>query len=533
MTRDTDIQEYIRRGFSLVPFKAVRPDAGKKKWGKKPLVKWESRAQTRPDPETVLAEFKKYPDALIGCCTGGVSGIVNLDVDSDEGRERADELVPDSLIVPTYKTISGGVQMIFRAPDPCPPGAVRFLPGLDFRGTGSVAILPPSDLGYSWLEGLSITDVDPPSLPSALLGAINKNYKYYKGGVDSGVDSDDFFTEGRRDNDLFTLALALAKQNLPEKLIRQTLEMVAQKCNPPFPLKEAEAKIRSAMERAARRERNLAGEVREWVLSTSGIFLSTEVYQCLQLSTRDERKNVSIILKRLADDGVIEKSGDKNGCYRRIDNELEPLDWLNADTTPLSLQWPFGIERLVNLYPGNLAVIAGAPNAGKTALILNFIRMNQAQHEVHLFSSEGGKEELKLRLDKFGLPLTAWRFSAWDRSGSWADVIRPDAINIVDYLELHDDFYKVGGILKSISDKLKQGFALVALQKNIGRDEGLGGARSLEKPRLYLAMDHGKTKIVKAKSWADGRLNPNGMSITWKLVDGCKFINETAWRHEG
>ena len=137
-----------------------------------------------------------------------------------------------------------------------------------------------------------------------------------------------------------------------------------------------------------------------------------------------------------------------------------------------------------------------------------------------------------MRIAKMDCPLNSWKFSAWGRSGDWPDVIRPDAINIVDYLELHDDFYKVGGLLKAISDKLKSGFALVALQKNIGRDEGLGGARSLEKPRLYLAMDHGRTKIVKAKSWADGRLNPNGMTITWKLIDGCKFRNVTEWRDE-
>lgn len=115
MARIDDIGSYIERGFSLVPFRAIRPEGGGTKWGKRPLVKWESRAQTRPDPETVIAEFKKHPDALIGCCTGDVSGIVNLDVDSDEGRAQADELVPDSLMVPTYKTISGGLQMIFRA----------------------------------------------------------------------------------------------------------------------------------------------------------------------------------------------------------------------------------------------------------------------------------------------------------------------------------------------------------------------------------------------------------------------------------
>ena len=87
-------------------------------------------------------------------------------------------------------------------------------------------------------------------------------------------------------------------------------------------------------------------------------------------------------------------------------------------------------------------------------------------------------------------------------------------------------------MLKGISDHLKNGFALIALQKNHGRDEGLGGARGLEKPRLYLAMDNGRLKIVKGKSWADRGNNHNGQSIRFKLVDGCKFIIESRWERD-
>lgn len=133
-TVEDAVVDYCRRGFSLVPFRAIPPKPGKTKWGKRPLVKWEERMRHAADVKTILAEFRQFPDALIGCCTGDVSGFVNLDVDDEEGRERIDELVPDSLMVPTYKTISGGQQMIFKAPSPCPAGVVRFLPGLDFRG---------------------------------------------------------------------------------------------------------------------------------------------------------------------------------------------------------------------------------------------------------------------------------------------------------------------------------------------------------------------------------------------------------------
>ena len=37
-------------------------------------------------------------------------------------------------------------------------------------------------------------------------------------------------------------------------------------------------------------------------------------------------------------------------------------------------------------------------------------------------------------------------------------------------------------------------------------------------------MDCGKLKIVKAKNWRT-ELNPNGILYTFKLIDGCKFID--------
>ena len=134
-----------------------------------------------------------------------------------------------------------------------------------------------------------------------------------------------------------------------------------------------------------------------------------------------------------------------------------------------------------------------------------------------------GALELRTRLEKFDIPLKDWTFSARERSGNFSDVTNPEGLNIIDYLELHDEFYKVGAFIKEIFDKLTTGIALIALQKNPKADFGLGGARGLEKARLYLNLEPGKARIIKAKNWA-GEVNPNGLILDFKLVQGCRFV---------
>ena len=73
----------------------------------------------------------------------------------------------------------------------------------------------------------------------------------------------------------------------------------------------------------------------------------------------------------------------------------------------------------------------------------------------------------------------------------------------------------------------------IALQKNPGADHGLGGARSIEKARLYLALEPGKCTIRKAKIFRQKDRNPNGLSIAFKIVGGARFVTDAAgWRRE-
>ncbi len=186
-----------------------------------------------------------------------------------------------------------------------------------------------------------------------------------------------------------------------------------------------------------------------------------------------------------------------------------------------------------NTYPGNIIVVAGSPDSGKTAFLLNVIKLNQYDFSIYYQSSEMGRDELQNRLLNFdGIGLDDWNFTAEERSSNFADVIRPNCINIIDYMELSGDFYMVAEYLRQIHDKLDGGIAIVALQKDPKAPQGRGGTFGLEKPRLYLNMDSGKTVIKKAKNWTHPEQNPNGLTLNYKIVGGCKFIITNDWHTE-
>jgi hypothetical protein len=308
--------------------------------------------------------------------------------------------------------------------------------------------------------------------------------------------------------------------------------------------KDIQEAIDEALDEIANKK-SLAEEVKEFVMSTDGYFFSTEVVKSLHLSTEPEQhrkdmKNISIILRRLREGGVIEKYGSKQGVYRRIERDCEVINWQDAPTEEIPLRFPLEIEEYVKIYPKSLIVVAGKSDAGKTGFLLEFARLNMDKHEIHLFINEAGDSELAVRLGLFkNIEKDAWKCTFWEREDGFADVIKKDAINIIDYLDVTEGFAEIGTPLKDIHNKLDRGIALVAIQKNPKRydfkagkyidvDLGIGGAKSIGKSRLYLSIDDGIIKIVKAKN-RRGRESPNGMTRTFKIYDGHDFSDVGCW----
>jgi hypothetical protein len=296
--------------------------------------------------------------------------------------------------------------------------------------------------------------------------------------------------------------------------------------------------VKVLLESAADTKRYLSKEITEWVDGTEGYFSVTGCDRELQIVTKKEKQTRRTTFSRLVKKGVVVRDPDREGYYRRVLNDCDDIDFMNAPEESMDVKWVFGLERYINTFPKTITVIAGSQDAGKTALMLNMAALNMRRFNVSYFSSEMDGTELKNRLKGYeGLRLEDWlNVKFKDRSRDFEDVIDPDGINLIDYLEISKDFFKVGQVLTDIRNRLKTGIAIVALQKKKGDDLGRGAEFSLEKPRLYMSVEPlfpgTKVKIIKAKNWRHPDINPNGLVMKFKTVKGCRLLPQGTWEVE-
>ena len=533
-TKNTLLQSalwYRRQGFSVIP------QGG----DKKPLINWTKYQEEYPTEKEIEQWWTEYPDAMIAIVTGKISGITVIDIDSRKGLDIMLDLLPDKFSTPVVISPSGGKHLYFKY---C-PGLVtrsRDLEDIDTKTDGGLITAPPSinedNKQYKWADGYHIKSVPLAELPQAYIQAVQRGVDPFTG-KENKHNIVVSFNKGNRDESLFHAAHSLVLGGMSQENIEKVILHLAKSCDPPFSNKEAKEKINSAIQRALTKDRNLTQEVKDWIALSWGWFSLPQIYDSLAFSPED-KANVRKILSRLRQEKVIETSQTKYGWYRLPDLDCKQIDWRKASGTPLDIKYPFEIEKMVNTYSKNIIVIAGESDRGKTAFLFNFIKLNMDKHDIHYFSSESGTEgdELKVRLSKFtDIKKEDWRFTAWERSSNFSDVIKPNGINVVDFLEIIDEFWRVGEYIKSIYDKLDKGIAFVAIQKNLGRELGRGGGLGTEKPRLYLSLGRdsetheNKIKIIKGKNWT-GKQNPNNQTLKFKIVDGAKLMPVSYWYYE-
>jgi len=335
--------------------------------------------------------------------------------------------------------------------------------------------------------------------------------------------------QGQRDDYLFHVANSLARSGMPAEEIRDVLIKLAAQCDPPFPLRDIDAKVKSAMQRSKSRDIGHTDMIRAWIDEGPGTFTIDQIARDLGMNDPENRHKLRTYLSRLVQEGVIHRKG--KGVFVVPDNTLVRLDMTKrGDDAPLIL--PLGLDQFFRPMEKNIIIVAGASDAGKTALLLNIARDNIGNMPIRYFTSEMGPTELRSRIDYFeDTSLAEWgAVQFFERAERFADVLDPDGLNIIDYLEVTEEFYLVGRYIRDIFDRLNKGIAVIAIQKDKGRELGRGASMSIEKARLYLSMDHGRIKIVKCKNWVDPMKNPNGLELHFKLVKGCKFLAQGFWR---
>ncbi len=202
------------------------------------------------------------------------------------------------------------------------------------------------------------------------------------------------------------------------------------------------------------------------------------------------------ILFQLAEQKIVRPSGKKDGVYKVV-TQVKPVQVFGVTREmrdPFTLIFPkdfvtgmeFPFAEDIVIRDGDLILISGLSNYGKTALALNFCGENINQKPV-LMGNEYTTSDLEPTprflkrlhdmewidwkddegMDKFTL------LPVWD---DYAEHIIKDRINIIDWINIETgEHYMIGTILSGIKRQLGKGIAIIAIQKAEGAETGRGG----------------------------------------------------------
>lgn len=146
--------------------------------GKHPVLNaWQNKATIDEDELSQWLDGSKTRN--IGIQLGEKSGIIDLEFDSDQGRQTAERFGLDKCLTPTY-TSKRSTHRLFKWDRRLPQRAVYKLSGLEIRigggKKGAQSIVPPSShssgVSYSWVTGMGPDECDVAELPRELLLAI-------------------------------------------------------------------------------------------------------------------------------------------------------------------------------------------------------------------------------------------------------------------------------------------------------------------------------------------------------------------------
>lgn len=504
-------------GFSVIPLLN----------NKRPAIEWMAFQYRRATDEEIESWFKDKNDKMLGIVCGSISGICVIDVDSADGDIAYQRLIPKDFRSPVVRTPRGGYHVYCRHNAEIRNKA-NVSNGLDIRGEGGYVVAPPSVNGkggeYKWLIPLHRASL--PDIPLGFLSTCGNRYQELP--LSEGRSG--MFVKGRRDEDLFHVANLLVRGGSTEEVALEVIERLANSCTPPFPSQEVAGKVRSALHRAYTRERNLAQEIKDWIVAYKGIFLSSEMARALQINNKDHLKEMAKILNKLTDEGYIERYGRRSGVFRKIERDYRKMEWLSASIQPIEINYPLGLHNIFVTYAKNVIVVAGVKDSGKTAFFLDFIKRNHTKFKINYFTNEMGDEELSMRIRQHkDIDVKEWSFSAYEMGGAWEDIIEPDCITIVDYIEINNNFWEIGEVIKKMHEKLDKGILLLGLQKAYGQLLGRGKEFSLQRPRLYVTLENGRATIISAKNRLPSGPNVVGWQCHYSIIDGWKIKTETPW----
>jgi len=216
---------------------------------------------------------------------------------------------------------------------------------------------------------------------------------------------------------------------------------------------------------------------------------------------------------------------------------------MNAPENEFKINFPLGIHQHCRIYPKNVIVISGVANMGKSAMAFEICRHNRhlfKNKKVRFQTTEAGDTEIKRRLlmypqENFRHPLKWWvdNVEFIPKADNWSDIVDPDGFNIVDYISDYAEAYKIPLYIQQIHNKLREGIAVLVIQKDPNKPHGQGGQATRHAARLAIDIERNKVTLVKVKSpirsSSHGYAHPDGAYKNFTLENGWEFKPNGEW----
>jgi len=210
--------------------------------GKRPLLKWQQYQDREPTPEEVEGWFERWPTANLAILTGAASGVDVLDFDPghDPWPTKGCELPTECIV----RTPRGGQHYYVKHIVGVRNSAGKLAKGVDVRGDGGYAVIPPSIVNGKPYQYLTGTITEAGEAPGWLIKAL-RNGKASPP-KPSATPAGAAIHEGQRNSALTSVAGAMRRKGMSEDAIRAALlEENRKRCSPPLEASEVEAIAKS------------------------------------------------------------------------------------------------------------------------------------------------------------------------------------------------------------------------------------------------------------------------------------------------
>ncbi len=250
---------------------------------------------------------------------------------------------------------------------------------------------------------------------------------------------------------------------------------------------------------------------------------------------------------------LVRPSGKKDGVYKVIKQVTPvPVYSVERERRPvLDLVFPrdfntmteMSFRKNVVIREGDLILISGLSNFGKTTLCMNFCGENINSNPVLMGNEyttidEEPTPRFLNRLDTMNVNNGGWidwidvdgndRFTLLPVRDDYAEHIVKNKINIIDWINIETgEHFLIGNVMSSIKRNLGRGVAIIAIQKAEGAEAGRGGQFTKDFADLELLIDRfGESDalltIGKVKEYSHPVI---GKTYAYSIKEGVKIVN--------